>query len=302
MGGVLTGRDAIMPLITRNLQYFFTSFWTFRGGRETICGVMKEETWFYSKDGGASSGVPESEVAFLLESRELGPHTLLWKDGMEEWKRADHLPRFASSLRSKPEEGVEELGPVAEKVKSEAEEPLQPHPSFQVKVQATSVQPWTRYFARSLDLSLAQTVYFAFGGQSAILFEVSVMAKFAVPFLASWVLAETVLLTYWGTTPGKWLLGIEISTERGERLHWKQALRRSVEVWIRGMALGIPLLTPLAQIHAYSLLTQQGVTPWDRITQTVVRHKQVPIFRWFVVLLLLYGVYSNLNLLLSESF
>tara|TARA_B100000959_G_scaffold194603_1_gene203515 strand:+ start:103 stop:549 length:447 start_codon:yes stop_codon:yes gene_type:complete len=144
-------------------------------------------------------------------------------------------------------------------------------------------------------LTFAQTIYFALGGESAILFDWSVMAKFAVPFLAFWVLVETALLAYWGTTPGKWLLGIELTTERGEKLPWKQALRRSVEVWLRGMALGIPLLTPLAQIHAYSLLMQQGVTHWDRVTHSVVRHKQVPPSRWFVVLLLLYGVYSNLG-------
>ena len=255
---------------------------------------MSENNWFYAKAGTTTGPIPESEVAFLLETGKLTPSSLVWADGMKEWERADQVPCFGQALQ-KLAKDIELPVKEPDEATLLSEDPPMPHPSFQGRVRSTPAQPWTRYFARSLDLTIAQTIYFALGGESSLLFDWSVMAKFAVPFLASWVVIETFFLTYWGTTPGKWLLGIEISTEQGDKLHWKQALRRSAEVWVRGMALGIPLLTPLAQIHAYSLLTQQGVTTWDRITHTIVRHKQVPASRWFVVMLLLYGVYSNLG-------
>ena len=148
-----------------------------------------------------------------------------------------------------------------------------------------------------LDLTLAQLIYFNVGGKAAVVFDVSVMAKLSIPFLACWVLVETLLLSTWGTTPGKWLMRIELTDERGEILKFKAALKRSAQVWIRGMALGIPILTPLAQIHAYSVLMQKGVTSWDSLCNTVVRHHRVPTARWVAALFLLYAVYANVKLI-----
>jgi len=265
---------------------------------------MSENQWFYVRGGDSSGPIPQSDLVYLLESGAISQATLVWKEGMAEWQRADELAEFQAlhiatdaevPAAASPKKTVDLESALHQ---AEAEEnPPQPHPSFQATVRATPAQPWARYFARMLDLTLAQLLYFNVGGQAAVVFDVSVMAQLSIPFLACWVLVESALLSTWGTTPGKWLMRIELTDERGERLQFKAALKRSLQVWIRGMALGIPILTPLAQLHAYSVLMQKGVTSWDSLCNTVVRHHRIPPMRWLAVLFLLYAVYTNVKML-----
>lgn len=256
---------------------------------------MSENNWYYAKEGASAGPIPQSDLVYLLESGAISRATLVWKEGMKEWQRADELEGFPA-FKEKAADSEEEVPAGFHRPEKNKEAP-QPHPSFQATVRPTPAQPWARYVARMLDLTLAQLVYFSFGGKAAVVFDVSVMAKLGILFLACWVLVEAVFLSTWGTTPGKWLMRIELTDERGESLKFKAALKRSVHVWIRGMALGIPILTPLAQIHAYSVLMQKGVTSWDSLCNTVVRHNRIPAVRWVAALFLLYAVYANVKLI-----
>lgn len=50
--------------------------------------------------------------------------------------------------------------------------------------------------------------------------------------LAALFVAEPLLLRFWGTTPGKWLLGLSVESESGGRLSLGEAWGRTTEGWI----------------------------------------------------------------------
>jgi hypothetical protein len=62
---------------------------------------------------------------------------------------------------------------------------------------------------------------------------------------------EGVLLSTWGTTPGKWLLRITLLDSTGNKLKFSAALSRSLYVWAWGLGIGFPYATVVAELFAY---------------------------------------------------
>ena len=53
-------------------------------------------------------------------------------------------------------------------------------------------------------------------------------------------LFEPLLLHLWGTTPGKWVFGLSVRDEDGQKLTLRTALARTLGVFVHGMGGGIP--------------------------------------------------------------
>jgi uncharacterized RDD family membrane protein YckC len=51
------------------------------------------------------------------------------------------------------------------------------------------------------------------------------------------VFVEPVMLSSWGTTPGKALLRIRLRRYDGEKLTFSEALNRAFQVWLKGLGL-----------------------------------------------------------------
>jgi len=90
---------------------------------------------------------------------------------------------------------------------------------------------------------------------------------------------EATLLTYIGTTPGKWLLNIELRTENGEKLKFTKALLRTWLVILKGLGLEIPIVSLITLDNAHSILTTQGITSWDNKLKLKVTHKKIGLKR-----------------------
>ena len=93
--------------------------------------------------------------------------------------------------------------------------------------------PWRRYFARELDLAIYGTVL-------ALILQVCFKMNYlrisedsgrnmllALAGLLVMAGAETLMLHFWGTTPGKWLLGLKLLREDGTRFSLTEAARRT---------------------------------------------------------------------------
>jgi hypothetical protein len=89
----------------------------------------------------------------------------------------------------------------------------------------------------------------------------------------AYLVAEAFMLAAFGTTPGKALLGIHVEGESGCRPRFGQALSRSIQVWIFGEGLGIPVLSWMTRLIWLVLLSSTGQTIWDRNTYCRVRHQ-----------------------------
>jgi hypothetical protein len=144
--------------------------------------------------------------------------------------------------------------------------------------------PWLRFWSRSVDwcLSLIALVVFA-----ALMFFVrggrSLSATQTLEICGGWFVAclvmEAVMLSVFGVTPGKALLGISVEGAQARRPRFGQALSRSIQVWIFGEGLGIPVLSWMTRLIWLGLLSSGGQTIWDRNTLCRVRHQPCHFLR-----------------------
>lgn len=105
--------------------------------------------------------------------------------------------------------------------------------------------PWQRWMARMLDTTLYSTVFEVLW--LVLLRDRSVALASG---LLGWVLGlislafalavEPLWLHYWGWTPGKWVFGLKLRDEHGDKLTLAQGFRRSGRVIWEGYGLDIP--------------------------------------------------------------
>ncbi len=142
----------------------------------------------------------------------------------------------------------------------------------------TPPNPWIRFLARFFDYSLFFTAIRLLILSFQPHFSFRAIDSFVpVEFLA-WVPLEALLLSTWGTTPGKWLLHIQMRFGRTGKPDFKLAFRRSILVWIRGLGLAIPFINLFCFLVAYNRLKLTQTTSWDRDLNIHVSY--APIHRW----------------------
>lgn len=167
--------------------------------------------------------------------------------------------------------------------------------SFSAKPKKISgVRPWVRLWARYADIVISS---FSFAILVGIIFPPLLhipQVAFSLLSLAVWIFIEPVLLSTWGTTPGKWILMITVKDTQGKKLDYSAWLKRGLNVWVRGLAFGLPIICLVTQYIAYKDLTQKGIVSWDKKGNFSVIHEEfgplrvVAIFAIFLIFFLLF--------------
>ncbi|KTC83806.1 RDD family protein [Legionella brunensis] len=147
-----------------------------------------------------------------------------------------------------------------------------------------TVGPWLRLGARTVDniifVWILVTLLVLF--TPAFADEINeVIFGFVVLFM--WVFVETLLLITLGTTFGKWLLKIQITTSDNKKPMFLHSFKRSLKVWFFGLAMGIPFVDIFTLISAYSDLTKRGMTSWDKSEKFIITHGEVSLLRIIIV-------------------
>lgn len=127
--------------------------------------------------------------------------------------------------------------------------------------------PWRRYFARGIDLSLVglpvsfvQYVLLHRNYTTVSRWEDIVCALIGWGLL---LLLEPLLLARFGTTAGKWCMGITVTRPDGERLSYSEALNRTALVWFYGAGLGLPLVELVCSYLSYRRYTRGEELAWE---------------------------------------
>jgi hypothetical protein len=81
------------------------------------------------------------------------------------------------------------------------------------------------------------------------------------------------LLALTGGTLGKWLFGISVRATDGQRIGTLTAVYREVLVWVKGMGLGVPLVTLFTCGVGCRTLVRTGATSWDKQLGTHVLYR-----------------------------
>lgn len=147
---------------------------------------------------------------------------------------------------------------------------------------ATTTHPWMRYWARSLDMCVFSLAIGIFLGISMP----SVLESYSsiILILFIWIFAESALLSSWGTTPGKWLLGINLAGPGGKP-EFSVALNRSFAVWLKGLGLGIPIINLFTLVSSYNYLIKEGAAPWDKDNHLTMTHGKISAVRTTAIII-----------------
>ena len=127
--------------------------------------------------------------------------------------------------------------------------------------------PWRRYFARAIDLTIVGLMvsFVQFVLLHHNLVNIS-KGENVLCGLAGWgllVLIEPLLLARFGTTAGKWCMGITVTRPDGERLSYSEALNRTALVWFYGAGLGLPLVELVCSYLSYRRYTRGEELAWE---------------------------------------
>lgn len=166
------------------------------------------------------------------------------------------------------------------------------HRSSRPRIQGVFFLP--RLFARSIDLLftiplgivLYAVVYIPVGMARAVI-ATSYMAHVAIDvvlghilFLVAIVLHDATALTLAGTTVGKALFGIRVTTLDGSKPGFAQAMRRT-EAVLRAhfYLIGFPVFTIAFVLATFSRIKREGSATWDTRANTILSVRPVGLFR-----------------------
>ena len=129
-----------------------------------------------------------------------------------------------------------------------------------------------------------------FLGQMSIVELIVILTVISLFFFGLVAFMNTILLGILGTTIGKYLLGIKVLTKDNLPLSMKQAAKREALVYIKGFALGLPVLSLITQMYGYFDLTMDKVTSWDKDLNTTIVHRDNNGLQFWICLIVI-GLY-----------
>lgn len=127
--------------------------------------------------------------------------------------------------------------------------------------------PWRRYFARGIDLALVRLPV-SFVQYVLLHRNYTTVSRWEdiVCALIGWgllLLLEPLLLARFGTTAGKWCMGITVTRPDGERLSYSEALNRTALVWLYGAGLGISIVELVCNYRSYRRYMNGEELAWE---------------------------------------
>ncbi len=234
---------------------------------------------FYVLSGGERQGPFRIfQLKEKLETGLLTPDALGWHNGMEAWLPLSEMSALTGLFPKVPDPA---LPPPLPEMDEDGPLDLEANPrrlTQLTKGQLFWRQAVPRFFARLFDTWVATLLVYATGIATGWIepIRLSLPTLWLLPLPSFlWIFAEAFLLSRFGTTPGKALLGIHVSSEDGGPPSYSAALTRSLVIWLRGWGLGIDLLWHLSLALSLFFFLQTGITWWDASRRTVVTHSPV---------------------------
>ena len=137
--------------------------------------------------------------------------------------------------------------------------------------------PWRRYFARTLDFAIYSTLW-----NVALAMNVNTIQESTavgnlledILILLIMLLVEPVLLCLFGTTPGKWILGIRVTDNEGRRLTYSEARARTRSVLLRGVGLWLPIYSLYRLWKSYKADSDGETLDWEYHSEIILKDER----------------------------
>lgn len=213
------------------------------------------EIWLI-RNGEKSGPYPDYEIRSRIEHGELEADVRVWHEGLAGWTEISKLELFRREFEKNsssetppplPKEYLEKAG------KANELEGSKPRAFI-----------GRRFWARWLDLQMYAAVWWLgmyFAGQNIGL--VFSNPWILLPMYVPWFAIEIWLLSRFRTTPGKWLMGLQVINDDGSALTLKASVWRSVRVLVSGIGFGWDFLAILCQGMSWFTTRRIGKPIWD---------------------------------------
>ncbi len=208
------------------------------------------------RNGEKTGPIHDYEVRHKIEDGQLDPTTPAWHEGLAAWMPLGEIDLFKREFQltqpfQSPQAEIETSLPPT----SELPPPL-PQPLVIGR----------RFWARWLDLSLFAAIWwFTLWATGRDIRGTMTNPWVMFPHYVPWFILETLLIHHFGTTPGKWLLGLKVVNLDGSLLSLAEATRRSARVLFTGIGFGWDLLALFCQVLSYFTTKRLGNTLWDHV-------------------------------------
>jgi uncharacterized RDD family membrane protein YckC len=212
-------------------------------------------SWYVRRGDREIGPISEEALHAMAATGQLGPDALVWRRGMTGWIPAAD----AGGILPPPDNDIQSV---------------------------YTAPPWRRFWARWLDVilgafviglvitALRPSLYDGLFAQHQTLFGLLLL-----PFA---LLADALVYTAFGNTPGKAIAGIQVVADRtGERLTFLNYSRRNFELYVFGLGLGVPLFNLFLLIANYRRATRGEWSPWDVSAESqVIARSTGPVRSW----------------------
>lgn len=245
--------------------------------------------WYYSSEGKPVGPLSADDIESLFVTGQINANTLVWRKGMDQWAQladvdefstlqADHLPPPLPPSPPQPpafEPRLSDADLMVSEREADEESVVEPEARpehVQSYVQPKLAGPWTRYFARSLDLSIIATIlmtaaFLVLPYVSPALYLQAYAADARVLFLLALPFAHIVnviIITLFGNSLGKAIFAIKAMPLDGRaKFTFRENLGREFRVWTEGLALGIPIVNFFTMVPAYRKVAAGEPAPYD---------------------------------------
>jgi RDD family/GYF domain 2 len=232
------------------------------------------EIWLI-QNGKKTGPFNDYEIRDRISNRLLDSDDYAWHEGLPSWVKLQEIDLFKKEF--------------------DAVKTIQPPPlpaifpinreqnSSKIKCPYLLRRFWARWFDLMIYLAAWWLLMYVVGGNiKAMILNQWVHLSLFIP----WFAIEAALLHWFGTTPGKWLLGIRVMNEDGSALTLKSAILRSLIVWIAGLGFGWGFLTALCHVMSWFTARNIGKPVWDHIGQHKVTAVPVNAFKLIALIFL----------------
>ncbi len=217
------------------------------------------------RDGEKTGPHHDFEIRRRIESGELPASTPAWHEGLDAWKPLVQIDLFRREFDK----------PIPPPVPQDPQEtPATPPP---LPDQPHLVRRfWARWFDLYLYAGIWWIAMWAAGRDiGMILHNQWIIVLHYIP----WFAFEAFLIHRFGTTPGKWLLGITVTNQNGSLLSLAEAIRRSARVLFLGIGFGWGWLALICQAMSFITTKRIGRPLWDQVGGHRLHTRPIDPFR-----------------------
>ncbi len=221
---------------------------------------------------------------------ELYADTPAWFDGAGGWVTLADVPTMTSAFPRKEEEIIEHYKDIVKTddlpVRQRGEKSYRHGVDIPEHLQdPPKLHPIQRLFARLIDVMLySLLVYMIKISQGIDIYGFQTPTQhflYSIPY----VVIDGLLMHLFGTTPGKYFLGIRVSAASGGKLSLGASLLRSGRVWVIGLGM-FTILMPLSFLFSWMISRKFGKFLWDLPKNTHVAVEPIKPIKAVIVFLI----------------